>query len=425
MDDTTKNLLLDMQIKSREAENLLAKGNDMTAEDLTAAKAALEVVESLKQRIATERGRDEAKKMLDDAREWMGNVGSAKGAVMLPSGKYEGNVNATQEAATKSDDYADAFKHYLKTGAAVKVMQEGLDEGGGFLVPDDIQQIIISKKPAPTSLYGRVSRSTTGRDAVVRTKINYATDDIYTTGIRATWTGEVPASSTTHRVTEPTWGQVRIPIFTAMLSMPITRNQIEDSWVDVLQLIGGKFSETIDLLRENMIVSGTGTAQPAGILQNPNGTDEPATVNSGAAATLTADGLIDLEMAIPPQYEDGFVWVMNKNSGVKTVRKLKDGEGRYLWASGSQDDKLAVGSNGQLLGYPVIKSQFMPDVSAGTYPVIGGNLMGYEWVDRVGLSIQVLQEVGAQDNQVILLARYRCGGDVLQPWQMKIQYVSA
>ena len=425
MADIAKNMLLDMEIAARKAESLLAKGNDMTAEDYTAAKSALAEVEGLKAKIELEKGRTEAKQMLDDQRAWLGSVGSTVGVAMLPAGNSEGHVSAKQASAAAAEEYADAFKSYLRSGVASKAMQEGLDEGGGFLVPEDIRQEIISKKPAPTLVYSRVSKSTTTRDMVTRSRVVYATDDIYTTGIRVTMTGEIPASSTAHRVTEPVWGQQRIQIFTGMMSMPITRNQLEDSWLEVQTFIARKFSETIDLFRDNMILNGTGIGQPTGFLQNPGATDKIGTVNSGAAATLTGDGLIDLEASVPPQYEDGFVWVMNKNSGYKTVRKLKDGAGRYLWAAGSQDDKLAVGSNGQLLGYPVLKSQFMPDVASGTYPVLGGNLQCYEWVDRVGLSIQVLQEVGAQDNQVILLARYRCGGDVLEPWMMKAQYVSA
>lgn len=420
-------ILLDLKLAQRQAENLLAKGNDMTAEDLTAAKSFLAQAEELKGKLALEQGKAEATKAIGDLNNYVGQVGvGGAGVPMKAATATEGNVTASAMEAIKSQDYRKAYEQYIKTGDRnIKVMQEGLDEGGGFLVPEDILQEIVAKKPAPTSLYNYVSKSTTARDMVVRTRLTYATDDIYTTGMRVTWTGEVPATSTTHRVTEPTWGQIRIPIFTAMMSMPITRNEIEDAWVDVVSYVGGLFGQTIDLLRENMIVNGTGVGQPAGILQNPNATDEPATVNSGAAAALTADGLINLDYAIPPQYEGNFRWVMNKNSSLLAVRKLKDGEGRYLWASGSQDDKLANGPNATLLGYPISKCQFMPNVSAGTYPIIGGDLTGYEWVDRVGLSIQVLQEVGAQDNQVILLARYRCGGDVLKPWQMKIQYVSA
>src|SRR6185312_15848663 len=109
------------------------------------------------------------------------------------------------------------------------------------LVPDDILSRIVAKEPTPTSVQGRVTQMQTGRDAVSMPKVNYSTDDLYTTGIRVTWTGEVPASSTTMRVTEPVWGQIRIPVYTAMMSMPLGNDAIEDALFPVVSWITGKF----------------------------------------------------------------------------------------------------------------------------------------------------------------------------------------
>jgi HK97 family phage major capsid protein len=175
-------------------------------------------------------------------------------------------------------------------------------------------------------------------------------------------------------------------------------------------------------LYDNMILNGTGLGQPSGILLNPGADNsQPAVVNSGDANTLTADGLISLGFTLPEQYEDGAAFVMNKTSTAATVAKLKDQDNRYLWGYGLQDSGLQVNMRGRtLLGYDVVLSGFMPNVGTSNYPIIFGDLNGYYLVNRVGFSIQVLRELYAETNQVLILGRLRFGGQVTEPWKLRI-----
>ena len=81
---------------------------------------------------------------------------------------------------------------------------------------------------------------------------------------------------------------------------------------------------------------------------------------------------------------------------------------------------MSVGGKRQLAGYPVTYSGFMPNRGSANYPVILGDLGGYYLVERVGFSIQVLNEVYAEVNQKVLLGRLRFGGQVAEPWRIKI-----
>jgi len=331
-----------------------------------------------------------------------------------------------------STEYKSAYRSFLRGGdrgmktEELKVLQEGADTAGGYLVPDEILARLIAKEPAPTSVAARVTRMQTGRDALVIPRQTYATDNIYTSAMRVTWTGEIPATATTHRVTEPTFGQARIPIYTAMMSLPVSRDMIEDAMFPIISWCTQKFGETIDLLMDNMVINGTGAGQPSGILRNPNGTDEPATVASGAAATVTADGLLSLAYALNEQYDQNAAFVMNKTNVAQAVAKLKDGDGRYIWGAGTQDSGLNVPAvRRDLLGYPVALNALMPNVGVGTYPIIFGDLRGYYLVTRVAMSIETLRELYAETNQILLLGRVRFGGMVVEPWRMKIQVCSA
>jgi HK97 family phage major capsid protein len=340
-----------------------------------------------------------------------------------------GFVDDKQLAILRAPEYKAAFRSYLRGGLegltrdAIKTLQGGSDTQGGFLVPEDILSRIIAKTPAPTNVAGRVTQLQTSRDALIIPKVNYTTDDIFTTGMRVTWTGEVPSSSTVHRVTEPVFGQIRIPVHTAMMSMPISNDMIDDAAFPIVSWSSSKFSETIDLLKDNMILSGSGIGQPNGILQNPGGLNQPAIIQAGVGAGpfINADFVESLAWSLPPQYDDNAAFVMNKTNTGQAFAKLKDSNGRYLWGAGLQDSGIAPSLKNRVrVGYDVLFNQLMPNISNGGFPVIFGDLMGYFLLNRVGFSIQVLRELYAETNQVLLLGRLRIGGQVAEDWRLKI-----
>lgn len=332
----------------------------------------------------------------------------------------------------RSPEYKAAFRQYLRFGlnaapSALRVIQEGSDQEGGFLVPEDILTRVISRMPTPTRVAGRVTRLTTSRDSLMMPRLVYnGTDNnIYSTGIKVTWTGEIPASATAHLATDPVWGQFRVPIQTAMLSLPLTRDIIEDAVFPIVDYVSGKISETVDILYDDKIINGTGQGQPFGILSNPGATDNPAIVTTGDANLLTPDGIKKLTMSLPEQYDGNAVALFNKTSTALGLSLLKDADNRYLWGAGLQDSGLSPGwKDRQLVGYDCVLSGLMPDVAANSYPIIFGDLTGYYLVNRLGFSIQVLNEILAQTNQVLLLGRLRIGGGIAEAWKLKVQKVA-
>lgn len=345
----------------------------------------------------------------------------------------EGNLGLDQKTleVISTTDYKRAYRNYLRKGvnditsSERKVLEAGSDEAGGYLVPDDVLAGIIERKPTPTRVAAMATRLQTSRDALSIARLNYSADDRYTTGIRVKWTGEKPASSTEHRADDPKFGQVRIPIHTAMLSLGVTLNMIEDSAYPIVSWATGKFQETVELLYEDMTLNGSGIGQPAGILMNPGGEDQPSIVKTGDANLITGDGLIDLTEDLPEQYDENSVLIFNKTNTGKAIRKLKDSDGRPLVSYGAGDNGLASGRFKEVNGYPYRWSGFMPNVGAGAFPIIHGDPRGYYLVNRIGFSIQVLKEKYAEENQVVLLGRVRFGGQPAEPWRLRVQKVAA
>lgn len=357
-------------------------------------------------------------------------AGTEKGKTVLENVGRHGLIDVKMAKMICSKDYEDAFATYVRSagnlgnmsGTQLKILQEGTDSAGGFFVPDTWLSRMIMKEPAPTRVNGRVTQITISGDSVVLPRVVYSTDDIYTTGIRVTLTGERPTSSTVHRVTDPVFGQLRMNVGTYMMSLPLTNDIIEDANFPLRAWCAERFRETIDLLYDNQLLNGTGVGvRPHGILRNPGGTDEPARTLSSTANDIDADQLRGLPFDVPEQYiNDNTTWVMNRSSCGKKIAQMKDGSNRYLFLDGQTFPGLVGRTPDTLVGYPIIYSAFMPDIGDGAYPMIFGDLRGSAKVTRVGFSIKVLEERYAEDNYVVLLGRLRWGGGLLEPFRLRI-----
>jgi HK97 family phage major capsid protein len=440
-------LLEQLQAKRAEAKTLLDKENK-TEDEVKTLKGLIEAIktdqvevdekvveeqfeaannEALKSVAAPQRPKFLGTTPAGDS--YIKKVDEQKGRPIYELAAETGYLGLSNEQLTaiSSPEYKTAFRDYLRGGMsilnsqAIKVMNEGSDPAGGFLVPEEYLNRLIEKMATPTGLASFVSKLTTSRDALNIPKVVYDTDDIYTTGMRITWTGEIPSSGTIHRVTEPVFGMIRIPVHTAMMSLPMTNDMLEDAAFPVLSWATGKFLETVELLYDNMILNGSGVGQPTGILKAPGTVDNPPVSIIGAATAVTADGLVGITYDVPPQYDGNSRFVMNKTSTGKAVALLKDTSNRYLFSAGTVNaDGIAMARPTTLVGYPVTFSQFMPNATATTYPVIFGDLTGYTLLQRIGFSIQVLRERYAEENQVVLLGRIRFGGLTTEPWKMRI-----
>ena len=307
-----------------------------------------------------------------------------------------------------------------------KDFQLGLDEQGGSLAPAEFINRVVGRAAAPTQLESRCYRLNTGRQKIELPRTQYAADDIYSTGIRVTKTGENPSSSTVARIADANmFGTSEVQVHTFMATAVITNDMSEDGAFDLAAWLGDKFSETRALHRENMILNGTGAGEPRGMMLGAvyaqTDANLPETVLSGAAGALAYDGFINLMAELPPQYEANAVFVSNKVSGFSAISKLKDGSNRPIFGfTNSPDPGLSGRRMMDILGYPYLLSVFMPNVGSAAFPFLHGDLRGYYLVDRVGLSVQVLREVGAEQNQIRVVARFRYGGALLEPFRVKL-----
>lgn len=339
-------------------------------------------------------------------------------------------LSEKQMGTISTKTYRDAFTNYLRKQGAdnlgagdFKALAEGTDSAGGFLVPAQFLARMIERESAVPVLSNLVTSLQTSSDKLIMPKNTYSANDKYTTGVRVEWVDE--ETGVENESNARAFGNVTIPVHTAMLYHDVTNNMLEDSAFDILGWLAGKFRETSEVVQEDMIVSGDGQGKPAGILLNAGGANAPGVVNSGNAALLTADGLTDLAYSLLARYTRNARFFFNRTSAGRGIAKLKDADGRPLFTAGAQDYGLATARPTTLLGFPTAETDFMPDVAANALPIIFGDPKGYYKVQRVGFSIQILKEIVATSNRVRLLGRMRIGGQVAEDWRLKIQRVAA
>lgn len=338
--------------------------------------------------------------------------------------------------AVMQKGYSGAFENYLRHGKEAlgpqdrKTLSEGVDSAGGFLVPEDYHVELIKKIATNAAVRGLARVVQTGRDMAKWPKVNYTTDDKYTSGVRLTWTGETPATSTAHRVTDPVFGMVNIPVHTAMASMPLTNVLLEDSAFDVAGVSSDLLAEAFALDEDNVFLNGTGIAQPMGLLTqvSTSGTDAtaPTYIISNAASAITTSGdahsalrMLNVYYGLPAQYRGNATWMM-QSATLKEVENLVDGQKRPLVTTLIGGSLSADGEPTQIKGRPIRVDEFVPAIGSNTYPIIFGDFNGYVVLDRVGFSVQRASELYIETDMTLLVARKRVGGLCVEPWRFRV-----
>ena len=203
---------------------------------------------------------------------------------------------------------------------------------------------------------------------------------------------------------------------------------LEDSAFDVEGWLAERIAQKFARAEAAAFISGDGDDKPRGFLDHDIVADGDAEwgelgyVATGAAgdfaASNPADAIVDLVYALEAGYRANAVFVMNsKTAGA--VRKMKDNDGRFLWA-----DSLAAGEPARLMGYPVLVAEDMPDIDEDAHAIAFGDFhAGYTIAERPDL--RVLRDPFSAKPHVLFYATKRVGGDVTDFKAIKLLKFSA
>lgn len=283
----------------------------------------------------------------------------------------------------------------------------GDDAGAGYLLaPPDMVSEIIKDIIEITPMRSLATVRTIGSSSLKQPK--------RTGTAAATRVGEQTARSNTG---DPAYGMLDIPAPELFARAEISMQMLEDSDYDLEAELRSEFSEQFALTEGTEFLSGNGDSLHAeGLLVNSG----VGSVKSGDATKITADGLIDLYHELKTGYVGNARFLLNRKS-LRDIRKLKDLEGQYLWTPG-----IAGSVPNTILGASYVEMPGMPDIGAGAYPVVFGDIRrAYIVVDRVVMSFQSDWTTGADNGVVVYRARKRVGGGVRQADAVKKLLISA
>ncbi len=148
-----------------------------------------------------------------------------------------------------------------------------------------------------------------------------------------------------------------------------------DADFDLRKYISERMGKSFARTEDGAFVNGNGTDEPYGLLHDTNGAEIVT------ATALTYDSVIDLFFSVKPEYRAHATWLMNDRTAL-ALRKLKDEAGNYLWN----------GSTDTILGKPVRICNDMPDIAAGSKPVLFGDFRYFWIIDRSPVSMKALKE---------------------------------
>ncbi len=240
--------------------------------------------------------------------------------------------------------------------------------------------------------------------------------DPYSTGYEGSWRAEgAQGTDGTAPDTQdkPLFGQERIPVHVWQpRAVIVTRELLEDSVVPLESIIAQAIAETKGLDEDYAFLRGDGIGRPRGIVDYVAASSGPAitAVNSGAAATFTYNGLIDLMMALPAQYRQNAAFI-TRSTAWGEILKLKDPSDHPLIYANSLPDTV--------FGKKVFISEHMPAVAADAYALVFGDMRYYCIAERSDMRIQRLDERFAPN--IGLLPTARIGGGVLRVDAFKAQ----
>ena len=316
---------------------------------------------------------------------------------------------APRDAAAK--EHKAAFDLYVRAGESgglkgleSKAMQAGSGPDGGYLVPETIEREVLRRLSDLSPI-----RAIAGQRTISGGQYKRA---VATGAPAAGWVAETAPRPETDG---PALAEIAFPAMELYAMPAATQTLLDDAVVDIDAWLADEVETAFAEQEGVAFVTGNGISRPKGFLAYEtvaNAAWVPGKigfVGNGAAGafagTNPADALIDLVYALKGGYRQNAGFVMNRRTQ-STIRKLKDGDGNYLWQRPTAADRPAT-----LMGFPLTEAEAMPDIAANSLAVAFGDFRrGYLVVDRAGL--RVLRDPYSAKPYVLFYPTKRVGGGV-------------
>ncbi|WP_257264983.1 phage major capsid protein [Endozoicomonas sp. ONNA2] len=283
-------------------------------------------------------------------------------------------------------------------------LSTGTDTAGGYLVPTDFATRLIEEM----KLFGNMRLVATIQQTDSGVPIEWPVAD------NLDQEGEIVAENTAVTDEDPTFGIKTIGAWKySSKGVAVPFELLQDSRIDIEAYVVRLLAQRISRITNRHFTLGTGIGQPDGIV--PSATKG---ATAATAVTIGFDDLINLEHSVDPIYRMNAQF-MFADQALKTIKMLKDKEGRPLWIPG-----IAVSEPDTILGYSYVINQYMAAPAANAKSVLFGQLANYLIRDVMSVTLfRMTDSVYTRKGQVGFLAFSRHDGALLDASGQSVKYL--
>ncbi|MDQ7019221.1 MAG: phage major capsid protein [Robiginitomaculum sp.] len=299
---------------------------------------------------------------------------------------------AAGDGNEESITYREAFRDYFRAGGQMsemdpeardvlrrgevsakelRVQTAGTGSAGGFTVPTELHGKIIKSMLAFGPMYD--PGITTELKTNAGNPIDLPTvDDTASTAVAHT-EGTALADTGAKDVVlgKKTLGAYVYDTEFVRFSMELA----QDSIIAFETLLGNLLGERLGRIANEKLTVGTGSSEPQGIV-----TGSSQGLVAASSSAITSDELIELQHSVNSAYRVGpNVGWMFSDAILKVIRKLKDGQGNYLWQLGD----VRTGTPSTLLGHTYRVNDSMAGMGVNNKIAVFGDFSKY-YTRKVG-----------------------------------------
>jgi len=314
----------------------------------------------------------------------------------------------TEKTGRASSEYKAAFWKAMKNKNSFDVqnaLQVGTDSEGGYLVPDEFERTLVEALQEE-NIFRQLA-------TIITTSSGDRKIPVVATKGTASWVdeeGAIPES-------DDAFGQVSIGAYKLATMIKVSEELLNDSVFNLEQYIAKEFGRRIGAKEEEAFFVGDGTGKPTGIFNTTGGAG--VGITTASASAITIDEIMDLFYSLKSPYRKNAVFVTN-DATVKSIRKLKDGNGQYLW-----QPSVTAGQPDTILNRPLKTSAYVPAIAAAAKTIAFGDFSYYWVADRQGRAFQRLNELYAATGQVGFKATQRVDGKLILAEAVKVLQMKA
>lgn len=310
-----------------------------------------------------------AKQLLNSGGPWLRLSKNVEDFIRIMKCKFQPHL-LQQEGIDMKEYNERCLDEYKAAG-----MSEGIAADGGVLVPVEYAATVIEFATMQSPILSRVWQLPMSSNVLKIPRLVQAAGS-YFGGLALYWADEAEQKTKT----KPQFQQLTFTAKKLIGLCYLTDELIADSMINITNYITGLFTRAFQWEMERVIIAGTGTGQPLGIVNDPS----VNIVARNTAGTISYQDVPALDNALDENFQD-LTWITRKTTQ-NTLMTLRDSNNRPIFFA---DYAVFAGQPmhpPSMTSYPVLRTRNVPALGSQG-DLILGDLSMYLWTPRQSLTI--------------------------------------